>query len=78
MLVRYGDPDDVRREPQSGPDRPWEAWKYTRQRNLKFVFLDMTRMGHYSLVYSNDRLERSSEDFSTLLSSDALREISSF
>src|SRR6185503_17321066 len=74
VLVRYGDPDDVRREPQSGPDRPWEAWKYTRQRNLKFVFLDMTRMGHYSLVYSNDRLERSSEDFSTLLSSDALRE----
>jgi GWxTD domain-containing protein len=78
VLIRYGEPDDVRREPQSGPDRPWEAWKYTRERGLKFVFLDLTRLGHYSLIYSNDRLERSPGDWSRLLSSDAVLEISSF
>jgi len=78
VLIRYGEPDDVRREPQSGPDRPWEAWKYTRERNLRFVFLDFTRLGNYSLVYSNDRLERTPQDWSRLLSPDALREISSF
>jgi len=78
VLIRYGEPDDVRREPQSGPDRPWEAWKYTRERNLKFVFLDMTRLGHYSLIYSNDRLERTPGDWASFLSPDALREIATF
>ena len=78
VLIRYGEPDDVRREPQSGPDRPWEAWKYTRKRSLKFVFLDLTRMGHYSLIYSDDRLERHPEDWTRLLSADALREITTF
>ena len=78
VLIRYGEPDDVRREPQSGPDRPWEAWKYSRERNLKFVFLDYTRLGNYSLIYSDDRLERTPQDWSRMLSPDALREISSF
>ena len=78
VFVRYGEPDDVRREPQSGPDRPWEAWKYTKERNLKFAFLDFTRLGNYSLIYSNDKLERSPEDWTHLLSSDAINEIASF
>jgi GWxTD domain-containing protein len=77
-FIRYGEPDDIRREPQSGPDRPWEAWKYTRERSLKFVFLDMTRLGNYSLVYSNDKLERTPGDLTRLLSPDAIKEIAAF
>jgi len=68
----------VRREPQNGPDRPWEAWKYTRGRSLKFVFLDFTRLGNYSLIYSNDKLERTPGDWEGLLSQDAINEILTF
>ena len=78
VLIRYGEPDDVRRMPQSAADFPWEAWKYTRERNLKFVFLDRTRLGHYSLIYSNDRLERTPGDWARTLSSDAVHDISTF
>jgi GWxTD domain-containing protein len=78
VYIRYGPPDEVRREPLSGPDRPWEAWKYTRERSLKFVFLDLTRLGNYSLIYSNDKLERNPGDWTQLLSPEAIQEISSF
>jgi len=78
VFIRYGEPDDLRREPQTGADRPWEAWKYTKNRALKFVFLDFTRVGNYSLIYSNDRLERSPSDWMHLLSQDAVAEITNF
>jgi len=42
------------------------------------VFLDLTRLGNYSLIYSNDRQERNPEDWERLLSQDALREIANF
>jgi GWxTD domain-containing protein len=78
IWIRHGEPDDVRREPSNGPNRPWEAWKYTKARALKFVFLDFTQLGNYSLIYSNDRLERSPADWMRLLSPDAIRDISTF
>jgi len=78
VFIRYGEPDDLRREPQTGADRPWEAWKYTKNRALKFVFLDFTRLGNYSLIYSNDRLERNPGDWQQLLSPDAVSEIATF
>ena len=78
VFIRHGDPDEVRREPQSGPDLPWEAWKYTGREELKFVFMDRTRLGNYSLIYSDDRLERNPIDWMRLLSPEAVREITTF
>ncbi|HUL01977.1 MAG TPA: GWxTD domain-containing protein [Gemmatimonadales bacterium] len=78
VFMQRGDPDDVLRKPQSGPDRPWEAWKYTKERITKFVFLDLTRLGNYSLIYSDDKEERSPMDWTTMLSSDAIAEIQRF
>ncbi|HUK20934.1 MAG TPA: GWxTD domain-containing protein [Gemmatimonadales bacterium] len=78
IFVKYGEPDEVRREPQTGPDNPWEAWKYTRTKPLKFVFLDKTRLGHYSLIYSDDVTERNPGDWQQELSSTAVQEIMAF
>jgi GWxTD domain-containing protein len=75
VLIKYGEPDQVMKRPQSGPDRPWEAWKYSRGRGLKFVFMDMTRLGNYSLIYTNDRTERGMPNWATMLSDDAIQEI---
>lgn len=78
IFVRYGEPDDVLRRPQTGPDLPWEVWKYSKDRALKFVFLDRTRLGNYALIYTNDRTEPSLPDWSALLSRDAIAEIANF
>lgn len=78
VFIRYGDPAETMKRPSSGPDRPWEAWKYTKDRQLKFVFLDLTRLGHYALIYTNDRLERNPPDWTKLLSAEAVNDIASF
>jgi GWxTD domain-containing protein len=78
IFIKYGEPDDIRREPQTGPDNPWEAWKYTRPKPLKFAFLDKTRLGHYSLIYSDDLTERNPGDWQQELSTTAVTEIQSF
>src|SRR5207237_420858 len=68
IFIKYGEPDQVTKRPQSGPDLPWEAWKFSRTRGLKFVFMDMTRLGNYSLLYTNDRTETSVPNWATKLS----------
>jgi GWxTD domain-containing protein len=78
VFIRYGPPDEMRKEPQSGPDLPWEAWKYTSRRGLKFVFLDRTQLGNYTMIYTNDNLERNPNEWLTSLSPDAMREIADF
>jgi hypothetical protein len=42
------------------------------------VFLDRTRLGNYSLIFSDDRSERNPQDWQQLLSTDAVTEISNF
>jgi len=78
IFIKYGTPDQVMKRPQSGPDLPWEAWKYTRTRGLKFVFMDMTRLGNYSLLYTSDRTETGLPNWATKLSNDAIQEITRF
>jgi len=78
IFIKYGEPDQVTKRPQSGPDLPWEAWKFSRTRGLKFVFMDMTRLGNYSLLYTNDRTETSVPNWATKLSNDAIQEITRF
>ncbi len=78
VFIRYGEPNEIMKRPSSGPDRPWEAWKYTKDRQLKFVFLDLTRLGNYALIYTNDRLERNPPDWTKLLSAEAVNDIASF
>lgn len=77
IFIRYGDPDEVLRRPSTGSAPPWEAWKYTRTRPLKYVFLDQG-IGNYDLIYTNDVLERSFPDWDSILGPDAVRDIATF
>jgi GWxTD domain-containing protein len=78
IFLVHGEPDDVRREPASGTSYPWEYWKYTKGRVLYYLFLDKTRLGNYSLVYTTDRRESSYPEWQSYFTSDALRDILNF
>lgn len=54
---------------------PYEIWKYSRQRNLKYVFMHLTRFGNYQLIYTDDRCERSRPDWEELLGADGLKDL---
>src|SRR5438132_10591733 len=57
IFIRYGDPDEVLDRRQSATTNPYVVWKFTRVRPLKFVFMDLTRFGNYTLIYTDDRRE---------------------
>ncbi|HET7789288.1 MAG TPA: GWxTD domain-containing protein [Gemmatimonadales bacterium] len=78
VFITHGEPDEVLRRPANGGSLPWEAWKYTKGRPLKYVFLDRTRLGNYELIYTTDRRERSFPDWDSMLDPNAVEEINSF
>jgi len=78
IFILYGDPDEMLRRPQSGASYPWEMWKYTKTRVQYYLFLDRTRLGNYSLIFSNDRRETTLPNWQEFLNDDARREIANF
>ncbi|MBI4513352.1 MAG: GWxTD domain-containing protein [Gemmatimonadetes bacterium] len=70
IYLRYGAPDDVfRGNLPEAQRRDFVVWKYSRDRDLKFVFLDETGFGHFNLIYTNDRTEASRPNWQGLLGS---------
>jgi GWxTD domain-containing protein len=62
IYLRFGRPDVVvplRTEARGEV----EIWRYTGQRDLKYVFLDETGFGDFQLILSNDRNEPGFEDW---------------
>jgi GWxTD domain-containing protein len=78
IYVKYGEPDEVLRRPQSGPTMPYEAWKYTRGKLRKFVFYDETGIGNYALIWTNEQREPSRSNWEQLLGPEAVQDIQRF
>jgi GWxTD domain-containing protein len=78
IYVLNGPPDEKLERKNPSSANPYEVWKYTRTRLVKYVFLDLTRFGNYQLVYTNDRHEQSRPDWSDLLGADATQDVNDF
>src|SRR5947207_3183566 len=74
----YGPPDEVLSRPQPPGSLPYEVWKYTRHRQLKYCFIDLTRFGNYVLLWTNDRQESSEPNWRQLLGYEAYEEVVRF
>jgi GWxTD domain-containing protein len=79
IFIRFGPPDDVlsRTQPKMGT-RPYLAWKYTKGKLRKFVFLDSTSMGTYELIWTDDRSEPSRPDWQQELGPEAVQDVQQF
>jgi hypothetical protein len=78
IYLTHGPPDTRLAEPISG-SRAFEIWRYTRQRNLKYVFLDESGFSHYRLIMSTDPDEPSLPDWADRVgNNDAVRTILGF
>jgi len=75
VFLKRGEPEDVLRRPNPQFTRPYEVWKYTRPRLLKYVFYDQTGLGNYTLIFTDDRFETSRGDWMSLLGRDAVEEV---
>ncbi|HSD30330.1 MAG TPA: GWxTD domain-containing protein, partial [Gemmatimonadales bacterium] len=75
IFIKYGSPDELlERHVQAGAS-PYEIWKYTRNRNLRYVFMDLTQFGNFKLIYTDDRREPSRPDWQELLGPDGLKDL---
>jgi GWxTD domain-containing protein len=78
IFLKYGEAGETLRRPQAGSTRPYEVWKYTRPRLLKFVFMDETGLGNYALIYTDDRFEQGRPDWEALLGREAVEDVLRF
>jgi GWxTD domain-containing protein len=78
IFVLHGEPDEIMRRPQNGASNPWEAWKYTQTRAVKYVFYDQTRLANYQLIYTDDRKEKGMPGWERLVGPDAVNDIARF
>ena len=71
IYMKYGAPDEKTAfELQNR--RNIELWKYSRQRGLRFVFLDETGFGHLNLIMSTDPNEPSAPDWQERVGDDTV------
>ena len=78
IYLKYGPPSAVLRRPQPPSTNPYEVWRYEKQRLLKFVFLDLTRFGNYTLIWTDDRFEATRPDWYLLLGPEAAQDAMRF
>jgi GWxTD domain-containing protein len=71
IYMKYGAPDEKTAfELQNR--RNIELWKYSRQRGMRFVFLDETGFGHLNLIMSTDPNEPSAPDWQERIGDDTV------
>ena len=78
IFLKYGDPDEFLSRPSFGQTQPYEIWKYSSRRPLKFVFYDETGFGHFVLIFTNDRTETMRPDWETLMGAEAVETVQRF
>jgi len=58
IILTYGRPDEVERNPHSSDIRPYETWRYFNiEGGVEFVFVDRRGINDYELVHSSARNE---------------------
>jgi GWxTD domain-containing protein len=78
IFLKNGPPEEVLDEPGSGTTNPYSVWKYSRGRPVKFIFMDMSRFGHFELVFTDDRLEQGRFDWESLFDEQELERVKRF
>lgn len=78
IFIKYGPPQEVMQRPQAGSTLPYEVWKYSVGRALKYVFMDLTQFGNYALIWTDDRREPSRPNWQSLLGPEAVQDVQRF
>jgi GWxTD domain-containing protein len=78
IFLKRGEPEQTLDRPMGGDNRPYLVWKYTRPRMLKYVFMDVTGLGDYQLIYTDDRFETSRGDWEEQLGPRAVEDVLRF
>ncbi|MEO0262411.1 MAG: GWxTD domain-containing protein [candidate division WOR-3 bacterium] len=63
IYIKYGPPDEVRRNPYPVEIRDWESWFYKSPSKNQYIFMDLKGNGDYILIYSSNPEEPGRSDW---------------
>ncbi|MEO0275559.1 MAG: GWxTD domain-containing protein, partial [candidate division WOR-3 bacterium] len=63
IYIKYGPPDEVRRNPYPVEIRDWESWFYKSPSKNQYIFMDLKGDGNYILIYSSNPEEPGRSDW---------------
>jgi GWxTD domain-containing protein len=69
-------PEKLDRPIAAGKAPPYLVWRYTTGKGEYYIFADLSGVGGFQLLYSNDLKEVSKSDWKEILGSDALQDVS--
>jgi GWxTD domain-containing protein len=78
IFIKNGAPQEIMQRPQAGNTLPYEVWKYSQGRLLKYVFMDLTQFGNYALIWTDDRREPSRPNWQSLLGPEGVQDVQRF
>jgi GWxTD domain-containing protein len=78
VFIRNGEPSETLRRAQMGTAAPYQVWRFSRARDLWYIFVDRSGFGAYELVTSTDPKEPSRAGWESQLGGDVLGDISRF
>lgn len=77
IRIKYGEPSDVLdRRTSLGQAPPYQVWRYTRGKEIYYIFADRSGFGAYQLIATNDVKEPSRADYADMLGAQALQDVS--
>jgi GWxTD domain-containing protein len=77
--IKNGPPDEVLRRTQEAKAPPYEVWRYTKGRQLWFIFADQTGgFGNYRIMVSSDLNEVRRADWREIMTEEAVRDAGRF
>jgi len=72
ILIKYGEPDEIKRVSMEGPRPDMEKWYYYNE-NWVFIFADIQNNGDYKLIYSTNKDEPGLPDWKRYISEEEIR-----
>ena len=75
IYAKYGPYDEFLDRVSVGNAPPYQVWRYTRQKDRYFIFVDKNNLGEFQLIYTNDLTEVSRPDWQDILTADGVIDV---
>lgn len=75
IYAKYGPYDELLERIAAGRAPTYQVWRYTKQKDRYFIFIDKTNMGAFQMIYTNDLTESSKPDWREQLTAEGVRDV---
>jgi len=75
IYAKHGPYDEFLERVAVGRAPTYQVWRYTKQRDRYYIFVDRNNLGGFQLIYSNDLTEVSKPDWPDILTADGVVDV---